>query len=1431
MKASFLLTCALLLPLLCNAALGQLVSDSRIFLKYKDAYCLYAENVIENNKFEVASDDCDKLAHGNESQITWLSSTNGRLRTQNGLCLKTYKNFLTVSTCSPDLNDKSEMWKIDSEKRLRNENNICAQLAGNKLFAFTCNDLSTREFEIKVFSEDELNFMKAKYAHKKLQNVNEESLQNFHSKSEVLIKSYTEAEGKINKFLNTEKEMIKEKEKIANLMSDIKSLINTSSSLANYGTGALMKIYDNIDINKRINLLRVPLESLEVNEEKLNELGFESGQVKIVIQSFLNPPDDGSYTFVAKNVVGNLTVKVDSKEIISNSDMANETTVRSSLVHLARNKLVPIYIEVSSAGVETNPPMPSFSLFWSSKHTPEQVINSLYLYTTIYEKVCYNAFQKKIDCATTFESVPRENKESHFLCPSECSAEGGPFNNASPNNASPNNAYPSSASLNKATPNGTPPNLEASPPPCYALTSRMCASAVEANLLPHERGGIIKVTIKERTNDEGTSEPCALILPTNMEDNTFKGITDIKLVDMDDFFLNYDANRNLYEGYTGVVTDDKHSLLTKTDLSKRYISDIEINCDKNLRDNYEFSSGSFIVKRIQRSDLTKREESIVVDAFAMFEKYTSADSTPIYLPGWTRKTCNNIQLYIKYRQPNDMMNYPSLLLTCDDTFEEIHFTNENLVVARCLPYCLHNEKPVLGSYIYGPQSAICKSAIHSGIITNKGGGLIQIRKLKNITQSFTSTMTITRNGVMATIADHKNEDSYYLTKPNGSTCNFPRTSHNINESLNSDSSEDALFSFIQTKSYLMDVPPVALVHQKHAVLKNQLVNMHNLYNTESYKRGLLGDRNGPAGGSEAVQSDDHVAHLPDVQQNPQLMDSFNTFQQSYDAEKEHLHKLAKKQKGIFSNLIIKNKQINNLNETLSKLRSEQKKYETFIRENQSSVVSLIKQFALITNRKKMVIEKLEKALANVKPITVQTFEEKYNSTNINDNYVIIDGRSINGSSNWAVERFTNGNLFAAITNDRLIKPGEEDLYASYILQRHTKVYKGFISCDVKIPYEGDVGILIKYRDHNNYSNFVINKKEFYFVEMTDGKRSPPISKRQIKSLPFQLGAWATLFIEFGYKNVRAYINGKYVNGFETKNDSYGHVGVGINNCKEKIFFDKIVIGSLDQAKYYKGARKSITIPSTNDINDFQKVEKTNHSNEKTVSEEATNTDRQIGCKPFTERCNLPLDTNWIVPLNTFWRIHKNFALNSIWADPKRGEQTQRAYPDGHDQIGKIETDGCYLHSEQKRKEEGDLLIPSIILLKSHNVCTNMKSFSLETSISLKPLTKSGVIFRVLSSDDFLSVILDTTQMGGKLYLLKISNGIPYQLNAPTHMPIPPEVWHHLTVSYNGERVNVMLNDELVVNSKLNQRSTELGSVGLITLTGESKFKGISFVPQ
>lgn len=61
---------------------------------------------------------------------------------------------------------------------------------------------------------------------------------------------------------------------------------------------------------------------------------------------------------------------------------------------------------------------PSFSLYWSNNNNmPEQIINSLYLYSTIYEKVCYTPLQKKIDFTLTFENITKTNREYQFLCP------------------------------------------------------------------------------------------------------------------------------------------------------------------------------------------------------------------------------------------------------------------------------------------------------------------------------------------------------------------------------------------------------------------------------------------------------------------------------------------------------------------------------------------------------------------------------------------------------------------------------------------------------------------------------------------------------------------------------------------------------------------------------------------------------------------------------------------------------------------------------------------------------------------------------------------------------------------------------------------------------------------------------------------------------
>ncbi|CRG96582.1 LCCL domain-containing protein, putative [Plasmodium gallinaceum] len=1324
-------------------------SPNKIFLKYKDKYCLYPENLIGNKIFEIAADKCDKIAHENENKIVWLSFNDGRLKTQNGMCLKTYKNFLIISTCSPDKNEKSEIWIIDEEKRLKNENNICAQIAGDKLFSFICNELSTKEFEMKMYTLEEMNLMKTRYSQKKLQNVNTEYLENLHNKSNILISNYNELEKEIEIIIKEEEEIKKEKERMKNLMNDIKLLINTSSSLNDYGTGALMKVYDSNNIIKKKNLLRVPLEKLEINEETLNELGIENGEVKIIIQSFLNVPDSNYYTFVARNIKGNLIIKLDNEEIISNMDTQIDTSITSSLVYLSKNKLVPLYIEISSKEKK-----PSFTLYWSSKFLPEQVITSLYLYTTIYEKVCYTDIQKKVDCSSTFENIHKKNQEFHFLCPSDCFVKEK------------YTVYKKSNS-------------------CYELKSSICLSAIDSNFLPTDSGGIIKVMIKSVKSDEGNYKECGIILPTNMNDHTFKGITDIKLIDTDDFFNNYDKNREIYKGYKGIVTDDKHALLTKTDLSKRYISDIDINCHNNLKENYEFGSGSFVVTRIKSSNLTSDEKSVVVDAFALFDKYIN-EHIPVNLSDWTRKACNNIQLYVKYGKSNEVMKYPSMLLSCDDTFEDIQLDDDKVTIARCLPFCL-NDKEVFGSYIYSPSSAICKSAIHSGIITYNGG-LIEITKLRNITQSYNNTVSITRNGVKAIITNNKNTDSYYISKPNGSICNFPRTSYNVNKSLNI---EDDFFSFIQINSKLFENPPVVLVSEKHAALQNQLYNMQNVYNTKNYKENFFLVENTKEELKEITPSDYN---------DEKLMEEFSRFQHTYKEQKEHIEKLTKKSQMIFSDLFSKKNAINNLNKKLSNIRIEQKSNDSFLKINKSAAFSLIKQFDMITKKKKYIIQRLEKSLSNIKPITIETFQENYDSININDNYIIKDSnRNINGPSNWKIEKYTNGNLFSSITDDSFIK-SSEDLYGSYILCRYTKLYKGFISVDIKIPYEGNVGIIFKYKDHNNYNNFIISRKEFYFVEVINGKQSKKINQKKIDD-SYNLGMWTKIYIDFGYKYIRSYLNEKYVNGYETKNDTSGLLGFGVNNCKDKIFIDKIVIGSLYEAKYYKNSVFDKI------INKYYQKKTLEKENEKAENIKNNRKKNEKECKKYEEIFNVPLENNWIIPVNTYWNVENNF--NTILNNNKN--------------------DDNYLYSIQKNK--GNLVIPSIILLKKQNICDEIKSYTFQSSVNLKKLSKAGIIFRVLSSDDFLSVILDISELLGKIYLMKITKGIPYQLIAPTHIPIKHNVWFNLKIYYNGSNINITLNDEMVLNSKFNEYFDDLGNVGLIVLKGESKFKNIKFVPN
>lgn len=64
--------CIFFIPYFCRASFKEYLSNKKIFLKYNGTYCLYPENVIENDIIEIATDECDKVAHEYEVNYTHI---------------------------------------------------------------------------------------------------------------------------------------------------------------------------------------------------------------------------------------------------------------------------------------------------------------------------------------------------------------------------------------------------------------------------------------------------------------------------------------------------------------------------------------------------------------------------------------------------------------------------------------------------------------------------------------------------------------------------------------------------------------------------------------------------------------------------------------------------------------------------------------------------------------------------------------------------------------------------------------------------------------------------------------------------------------------------------------------------------------------------------------------------------------------------------------------------------------------------------------------------------------------------------------------------------------------------------------------------------------------------------------------------------------
>jgi hypothetical protein len=73
-------------------------------------------------------------------------------------------------------------------------------------------------------------------------------------------------------------------------------------------------------------------------------------------------------------------------------------------------------------------------------------------------------------------------------------------------------------------------------------------------------------------------------------------------------------------------------------------------------------------------------------------------------------------------------------VTCATTLDDVRFSGDigSVFIIQCPSKCLNVNANVIGTGLYRTDSSICKAGIHSGVLSNKKGGLIVISKLHPI---------------------------------------------------------------------------------------------------------------------------------------------------------------------------------------------------------------------------------------------------------------------------------------------------------------------------------------------------------------------------------------------------------------------------------------------------------------------------------------------------------------------------------------------------------------------------------------------------------------------------------------------------------------------------------------------------------------------------
>jgi hypothetical protein len=149
--------------------------------------------------------------------------------------------------------------------------------------------------------------------------------------------------------------------------------------------------------------------------------------------------------------------------------------------------------------------------------------------------------------------------------------------------------------------------------------------------------------------------------------------------------------------------------------------------NKNITDLLKQFDVQFDVLYVNTHDIV----GFTGDSFKLKTERLSEVSIPIFVC-----SSNNFENNSQYFE-----------LTCEDTFHVgvIKGTvKSDTFTVKCPRDCLTTNTKVYGTDIYSSNSPTCKSAIHAGLILNKGGGLVEVEKSGGNIQEFKGSE---RNGI------------------------------------------------------------------------------------------------------------------------------------------------------------------------------------------------------------------------------------------------------------------------------------------------------------------------------------------------------------------------------------------------------------------------------------------------------------------------------------------------------------------------------------------------------------------------------------------------------------------------------------------------------------------------------------------------------------